>query len=246
MDEEQTRTSPRAGSGDARLCHALHCVNSVWFFERTLKSVALQLLPLDHLANHDDIVDDALLAALSDWRLDHISSALCHAVADCRTSLSYMKNSLWRVQGLFKGELRDETEETLARTVKVLEARCAKLEQVKDSYELPGRPHEIRRNAFAYLLVEATRVTEELNGLVAASRTNHVSEDFTRELQSCAEAFLTLQRRFETLRERCSQKMERNLDDCVKQLESIQERLNILKNAAGQRAGALRLYRDSH
>ncbi len=231
-------TGTRAGNG--RLCHELRGLNPVRCFTNTIKEIAQQLTLVDVQNSHDAPLDDSVVEAASDWHLDHIGGALSLAHTECRASLECLRRAHAHVAGIFKGEMRDNTEEALARAIKGAEARLAQISAASDSYRLPKMPHEVRRNGLAFLFARSPDVIAALTLLIESCE--GVGEDLLADLKGCKSELVELMNIFALLRERSSQKMEDNMRDCVARIVAINEHLDDIGIEAGKRGGNLFRY----
>ena len=232
-------TGTRAGNGG--LCHELRGLNPVRCFTATVKEIARQLTLVDAPPSHDTPLTDSLHQEASDWHLNHVGCALNEAVRECRNSLDCLRRAHAGVAGIFRGALRDDTEEALARAVKGAEARLAQVSAACDSYTMPKLPYEIRRNGLAFLFARSPQVIAPLTRLIKDCD-GVVSQDLLAELKTCQCELVELMNTFDTLRERCSQKMGDNMQDCVARITAINEQLDSIGIEAGTRAGNLYRY----
>jgi hypothetical protein len=227
--------------GNRQLAHAIRGVNSICFFKIMLRQAAEQFAAVDEAGNHDDVLPDQILGRAGESQLDHSHSALCIAVCEYRTSLAHLRQAHRSVAGLFKGELKDDTEEALARAVTAASGGLAKLEQAYSSYELPKRPHEIRRNTLSVLIVNCAEVSGHVLTLFT-DHCNDASPDLVAVLTQSYADLKALTERLKKLRERCSQKMSENISECRDTMDAIAQRIDDAGFEASKRAGSVRWY----
>jgi hypothetical protein len=228
----------RNHTGDTKLWHDLRCIHMPYVYSlyADLEATIEQLSPLDNAGTHDQLLDEDVLVAAGDLSKDGVHGSLCAAVKVCEQSVLYLQGAHDLLAGLFKGTMRDATEESLSRSLKGARAQLAKLEQVRSEYELPKRPHEIRRNALSYLVISCDKILSGLKDLQKAcvgADSSDLLADFAQGLAELAQ----LKTQFELLRERSSQKMESNLQDCRDKLEGTIRRFEAVTREAGRRTG---------
>ncbi len=241
ITEPQSRIDPGTRAGNGALCHELRGLNPVRCFTATVREIAAQLTLVDSPTSHDTPLSDTILGLASDWHLNHVGCALSEAARECRNSLECLRRAHASVAGIFKGAMRDETEEALARAVKGAEARLAQISAACDSYTLPSLPHEVRRNGLAFLLARSPAVIAALTRLIEECDGN-VSPDLLAELKTCQSDLVELMNIFATLRERSSQKMGDHMQDCVVRITAINAHLDDIGIEAGTRGGNLYRY----
>jgi hypothetical protein len=222
--------------GDVALCYAIRAAGNLGlsFLVLDLNQTIDQLAPLDRAASHDQVLDEETLTEAAEWSSDHIQARLSNSLTACQTSVRNLEEAHSLVAGLFKGEMRDSTEESLGRALKSAQAGLAKLESVVDNYQLPKRPHEIRRNALSFLMVKTSEVREQYLQQLSFHEAT-LSHDIKEEFATFASELLKMMATFEKLRERSSQKMEQNLQQCLTELEALIERVEALELKAGLR-----------
>jgi hypothetical protein len=225
--------------GDARLAYMIRgrVLVRLSFFSNELSRTAEQLSFVDQADSHDEILDEAVLEKAGSLRLDHASSVLGLTVSDLQKSLESLQSAQAHVAGVFKGQLRDDTEETLARAVQGAQARLRQFREIADSYELPKRPHEIRRNALSYLIAQSSALAAFFQQFVERFD-EPVSADLLEELKKAGAELCQFTQQLEKLRERCSQKMSQNLIQCLEQFDALQERIRDVELQAGRRSGS--------
>lgn len=224
--------------GNVRLCFALRggYFGPLGGFLSDLRETQKQLTFLDSVANHDDELPEEILQQASDWRLDHIKGALYLAANDLRDSLSKLEDAYDRIAGLFKGQMRDETEEALGRALNGARQRFEKMQELASGYELPRRPHEIRRNSLSYLIQKSIEVHNAFLRMMEEQLDDKVDADLLAEMQACGVELTKVRTQLETLRERCSQKMSGNMESVATFLEGIYDRMSEVELQAGLRA----------
>jgi|AGTN01.3.fsa_nt_gi hypothetical protein len=224
--------------GNVALCFALRggYFGPLSAFLRDMRDTQKQLVFLDSVANHDDLLPDEILEKASDWRLDHIKGALHLAANDLRDSLTKLEAAHDRIAGLFKGQMRDETEEALARALNGARQRFAKMDELASNYELPKRPHEIRRNSLSYLIQQSIEVHKGFLYMMEHQLDDKVDADLLAEMHACGAELTKVRTQLETLRERCSQKMSGNMQAVVTFLEGVYDRMSEVELQAGLRA----------
>lgn len=223
--------------GDAGFCHELRGFRfQLTSLVHNLSETLRQLSGFDGM-NHDEVIEDEeLLRLTQDWRVDHAKSAIILAHLDLRKSHRYLVEAHNHVKGLFKGKLRDETEEALARAIKGSEARMNRFEGVLEEYEPPNRPFEIRRNALSYLIVRCQELVVHFEKLIKGCD-ELVSEDLLAQVVQSKDEIENLAQRMSTLRERCSQSMESNLTEFLDQVTIIAQVIDDVELEAGVRSG---------
>jgi hypothetical protein len=227
----------RNHTGDTKLWHDLRCNHLRWLYylRGDLLATTEQLSLLDVASSHDQPLDEEILVQVADFSRDGVHASLSAAVIACEQSVNCLRGAYELLAGLFKGTMRDATEESLSRSLKGAEAQLAKLQAAHKQYELPKRPHEIRRTALSYLILFCHKIRRELDELKEGACS--ASSDLLAELDSSIAAMAALKSRLELLRERSSQKMEENLLSCQAQLDELIINLEALAKEAGKRSG---------
>ena len=244
--------------GDAKLFHDIACFYGLGLasFRVDLIATARLLASLDDVAvAHDQILDQETLGRkvnltgtrvfgeefdpdmpveLADWNGDGAHASLVAAVLACERSVECLQGAQDLLAGIFKGPMRDATEEPLARSLRGAKAQLEKLKEVLAAYEMPSRPHEIRRNSISYLIVSLAKIIANLDVLRAACESD-ASRDLLEELDHSIDKLRQLNFRFELLRERCSQRVGKNLEVCVTDLEMFIGELEKLAGEARRR-----------
>lgn len=228
-------------NGDRRLCYALRG-GGIRAFLTMLEETARQLLLVDQAANHDEILPAEILEAASDWHFDHTHSALTGAQHEMNHALNHTQAALANVAGLFKGSLKDETEEMLLRLVRLMQSRSDQLSAVVQSYELPKRPHEIRRNSLSYLIAECLKLANAFSHILTEECPD-ASPDLLAELNLCQQEIAKEHAGLQQLRERSSQKMGEQMIECLKRMVSIHLRTDAVELQARTR-GSCQILRD--
>lgn len=220
-------------TGDGKLCYFLR-EDQLGHLVREMDLAVEQLALVDDAPNHDDILGPHVLEKLASWRMNHSANAIATAVHHLDHSLHELQQAHRAVAGLFKGPMRDETEEALTRAIQGAKARLASMKNVQSGYDGPKRPHEVRRNTLSYLLKKSLEVAHWYQQLVDIGG---ISPDLLVELQDCLLVLDGMSVRLRRLRERSSQKMAQNLSECLEQLKMVRNRLNIIERHAGSRSG---------
>jgi hypothetical protein len=244
--------------GDAKLFHDIACFYGPGLasFRVDLIATARLLASLDDVAAaHDQILDQETLdrkldlsgirifgeafdpdmpVELADWNGDGAHASLVAAVLACERSVECLQGARDLLAGIFKGPMRDATEETLARSLRGAKAQLEKIKEVLAAYEMPSRPHEIRRNSISYLIVSLAKIIANLDGLRVVCEPD-ASGDLVEELGHSIEELRRLNARFESLRERCSQKVGQSLDVCEGELNGLINRIGLLAGEAKRR-----------
>lgn len=88
------------------------------------------------------------------------------------------------------------------------------------------------------LIVRCTEIAQKYADLLAeGDGLATVDPDLKERLKQCHHDLCQMTATFTKLRERCSQKMEKNISDCLARLKEIHGRVNAVELEAGLRAG---------
>jgi hypothetical protein len=223
-------------SGEARLCHELRNLTRLTRFRELLAETDEQLAFLDQANNHDEVLSGAMLAAAQG---SHPGiSSLNLSRAELGQALIRLRGAHRPVVGMYKGEMKDETEVLLARWIREMEALVEHFDTLARNWQQPQRPHDIRRNALSYLIASCSEVEQEFSRTTSSLvGQNSVSIDLINELGECEQELSRLHRRLESLREMCSRKTGDNLADCLRRTDAIIERIAAVELKAGRNSG---------
>lgn len=226
--------------GDAKLWHDLNCNHLRWLasLKGDLRSTNKQLAIIEDQTQHDRPLDEDVFVHIA-FAGDGVHASLKAAVFACEQSVTCLQASYDLLSGLFKGEMRDITEESLARSLKGAKAQLEKLKKAEADYSLPRRPHEIRRTALSFLIVSTTKILEELQVLITDIR-DDASSDLKLEVEGCAAQLIEFKANLELLRERSSRRLEESLSQASENLQDIIKQLEKIASEAGKRAGRKR------
>lgn len=224
-------------SGNGGLCHALRCTNHELFLS-DLQTAARTFQILDEAGPHDQPIGDEMKKQIQSLMFgDHTRSALSHVQNNAAHALSQLQDALREVEGRFKGELRDRTEERLRRAVKNAESMHADFQELVRNYEPPDRPHEIRRNELSCLFIKGRQfVGKRLQGAYERLA-DSADEDLVTRLAVCVADWDRLMNRLERLREQSSRKLAADMAECAERACEIFERIADIELDAGVRGG---------
>lgn len=233
----------RWGSGDAYLCHGLRGINNLRMLQVDLETHKRMAHIVDVVPQHDQILDDTMLADIQAVRhTDITDTALSLCIMELRRALSSMKSAHDHVRGLFQGELRDASEEALSRTIKVTERQLEKLEELAKKPEKPRRPYEFRRLAATVLFYAARALVENYQAVVEEAKHEGASADLVERTEAVVASLQHVALRLEKLRERASQKMAAHLQQCLIDLAAAETATTEIEFDAASRAGTMHFY----
>lgn len=188
-------------------------------FERLIKATRSQLQPLDRVTRHDEDIDDALWSQLSAEKADPVRLRIASVFKSCESALSSYRHAHSRLQGVFRGQLRDDFEQDLARAVRGAGLRLERMRHFLDRYQLPRRPHLIRKNALGVLVASGGEVAEAVRKF--RQRTADAAPHLVSALEKGEKHLLRLNATLTRLRNQPTRKMSQPLKDCLQELQSI-------------------------
>ncbi|MBY0359737.1 MAG: hypothetical protein K2W82_17175 [Candidatus Obscuribacterales bacterium] len=230
-------TNDRNG-GDLRLCYVLRNFSMVLFL-RTLEEVIPELELVDQAVKHDDVLPPEILAALS--KCDS-ALVLRSAERELESALEKLRLAYEQVEGLFRGSLKDETEESILRLTKLLEARLQGFGNVVNGYQKPQRPYEIRRETISRLISECNDQIARFVSRVSEELPSDASGDLLAELVLCRQELERMPDRLKQLREKSSQKMAAHVHQFWQDMIRLHMRLVAVECQARERSGAVVLH----
>jgi hypothetical protein len=190
---------------------------------------------LDKAPRHDQPLDDISWERLAQehWASYNVEShARETAIRDIGTCLQLLQRAQRDVAGAFRGELKGKTENALGRQIKDVEKLLATFEQLQIEM-IPRQPYLIRQRCLSDLLLEYEKVA----GRVMSFRKSLDREalsldgnmfDFVMNLESTLFRVKATLRR---LRDNPSQKMERKLSECARQMDAVKAGFRELHDA---------------
>lgn len=236
----RTFVSPENGNpADAMLCYRIRSFGHLKSLLIRLEEVLPELKLVDQAANHDDILPPEVLAAIKEC---DSQGELRMAELEMQRSLASLQKAHGLVEGLFRGSLKDDTEEAISRLAKLMEARLQQFHGVVEGYQKPQRPHEIRRETLSQLIVQCNELVEKLSSDLCAGLPANVSADLVAELNLCRQEIERMPARLRQLRERSSQKMAAHIQQCFQEMIRVHLRITAVEEQARERSGCVVLH----
>lgn len=220
--------------GNEQLCERLRAIGELHWLRALIKATANDLTVADSADKHDADLDDERLSQLSGTRYDKsvLMSARAHLEEDVRALVA----AHGEVAGLFKGKLKDDTEEMLARALSGARQRLSAFRTLVENYTPPRKPHEIRRIAMSHLLRSAAKSANRFRQM-RVELEDKISPDLAERFKTAERDLFALVSRVEALRDRTSQRMADHLDSCTEQLNAIADCFAGIELDAGLRSG---------